>query len=129
MLRWLVLSWTLSLGYLPAQIETYDHPGLGDSYTVDRSGAFVQDLGLEALAFEHLRAWTNIRTYEEQAAPLAYAPFRADYSIGLEVLAGPVVLGIRHECAHPVVSRTSFAETGRISTETEVFVRFQGSSR
>ena len=128
MFSFLVFSWALSLGYMPQQVEIYDDPG-GRAVLVDRSGCFVQDLGLEVLAWEHLRAWTNIRTYEEQQSLVSYAPFRADYSIGLDLLAGPVVLGIKHECIHPVVSYDSFQETGRISAETEVFVRFQGSSR
>ena len=128
MLSFLVFSWALSLGYMPQQVEIYDDPG-GQEVLVDRSGCFVQDLGLEVLAWNHLRAWTNIRTYEEAQGLASYAPFRADYSIGLDLLAGPVVLGIRHECDHPVISRTSFYETGKITSETEVFVRFNGSSR
>lgn len=128
MLSFLVFSWALSLGYMPQQVEIYDDPG-GSEVLVDRSGCFVQDLGLEVLAWEHLRAWTNIRTYEEAQGLASYAPFRADYSIGMDVLAGPVVLGVRHECDHPVVSRWDFRETGKITSETEVFVRFKGSSR
>ena len=44
MLSWLVLSWTLSLGYMPQQVEVYDDPG-GTAVLVDRSEVFVRFQG------------------------------------------------------------------------------------
>ena len=124
-MSWLLLSWFLTLGYLPQSQESIV---MGRS-TVDsiNDGAFYQTIGLSATAFNHLRLYTELQTYDRMGSINQWFPYRSDYIIGLDLLAGPVTIGVRHECDHPVIWSMD-QEYGYISGITEIYVKIEGKT-
>jgi hypothetical protein len=124
-MSWLVLSWFLTLGLVPQndQMLVQSHDAI---YTANP--CFEQTAGLSLTALDHARAFFAIKTYEVKSNSLLFAPFRSDYSIGAEVFSRNIILGIKHECDHPVVSNPgSFASNGYYLGTTEVYLTFHGS--
>jgi hypothetical protein len=122
-MSWLVLSWFLAFGYLPASTE------LVNKTAAHNSGAFYQDIGLAAVAFDRVKLHTDIRTYDTTDSGAMWFPYRADYTIGMEILAGPVTIGVQHECVHPVIFDLRNQELGFSSSVTEVYVRIDGQAK
>lgn len=125
-MSWLIISWFLTVGFMPQNTEVFS-VGETTIYT-DHPNAMYQTIGLEALAFDHLRIWSDIRTYEHTTNGYQYYPFRSDYQIGLDLLAGPVTIGVKHECDHPVIWNQA-QDLGYLNMQTEVFVRIKGSTK
>lgn len=117
-MQWLLLSLALSCGYMPQNTQMvnqrfYEQPG------------FTQTIEMSGLVAEHINVFGSVRTYDIYKSGLSFAPFRADYTIGAELLWHGFSLGIRHECDHPVIY-TSNQLLGYASSETEIYVSFRG---
>ena len=62
-MSWLVLSWFLTFGYLPQSQEAIATTTDRVEW-LDNSGAFYQTIGLSATAFNHLKIYTELQTYD-----------------------------------------------------------------
>ena len=125
-MSWLVLSWFLTFGYLPQSQEAIATTTDRVEW-LDNSGAFYQTIGLSATAFDHIRLYTELQTYDRMGSINQWFPYRSDYIIGLDLLAGPVTIGVRHECDHPVIWSMD-QEYGYISGITEIYVKIEGKT-
>lgn len=110
---WLVLSWALTLGWIPSGNVTLISQQQQQKpivLTLDQSGALVQNIELGLTAFDLVTVWTSIETFDRPTSPVRYAPFRADYTIGLraerKIGWATIEAGISHECIHPVLTGT-----------------------
>jgi hypothetical protein len=110
---WLVLSWALTLGWIPSGNVTLIKQEVQQKpivLTLDKSGALVQNIELGLTAWNTVTIWTSIETFDTAESAVRYAPFRSDYTIGLR--AGRTIgwatieAGISHECIHPVLTGT-----------------------
>lgn len=125
-MTWLVLSWFLACGLVPAQNETVITMGRRNA-DITEAWAVSTEIGLKAEAFGFLRAWTSIETYELYATGLSFAPYRANYKIGASAFWGPIELRITHECDHPVITDEPRAAQ-YFGGETEIALLISGTT-
>jgi len=123
-MNWLLCTAFLTFGYLPLNIVT-----IQDNYippviyaTAENNGSFVQVIGFSATAFKTLTVWTEIETFDTITSD-GFAPFRADYRIGLKLSRGPIEIGAIHECDHPVIYSMHKQDLGYGGNKTEVYAK------
>ena len=119
-MQWLILSLALSCGYMPqntqmVNLRIYEQP------------CFTQTVDISGLVAEHLNVYGSVRTYDIYKSGLSFSPFRADYTIGAELLWQGFTLGIHHECDHAVLYKTGTQARGFEGNETEIYLSFRGS--
>ena len=101
----LVLGAALGFGYSPVHVDGVTSPN--EPFIAEvANGSYWQDVELYA-RWGALRAYTGIKTYDTTETGLSWYPFRSDYRIGASLTLGALVVGIEHECDHPVVSRVN----------------------
>ncbi len=118
-MQWLILSLALTCGYMPQNVQMLDQ-ALYDK------PCFEQTVEVSGLVAEHLNVFGSVQTYDTHNKGLSFFPFRADYSIGAELLWKGFALGVRHECDHPVIY-TSPQALGYAGNETEIYLSYNGS--
>lgn len=132
---WLVLSWALTLGIVPQQVDVVAQGQMecADAIRTDMLTT-VAELRVEARALDHIRLWGAMENYQYfsgfpeagSGGTFGFLPFRADYTAGLAIFAGPIELGIRHECDHPVVA--GVIRGNYLSMETQIYLTISGST-
>lgn len=112
---WLILSWALTLGWVPNQ------SAFGRPLSDPTQRVFEQTFALQAKIGDHVLLATELETREVPDTLLGWEPFQARYRIRAEALWGFVTVGLKHECIHPV---TSADYTNALLTdETEIYMR------
>jgi hypothetical protein len=127
---WLVLSWALTVGYVPAQYEILTSPLNTDTVENLRSGliATSAELGVNAEILKHFRLSASCETYQYLMPELfGFAPYRADYVFGAAIFADNIELGLRHECDHGVNSGP--IEGHYASLETQFYLKISGTTK
>jgi hypothetical protein len=132
MFQFLVFSWALTLGYVPQQC---DYVG---SQSAEKDGkiATLTDFSLSATAYDTLRITTSVTTYQYAINYFVFAPYRADYKIEANIkVSRMIVVGISHECDHPVASignkKTGMftSEYNYAKMETRAFIRIGNENK
>lgn len=127
-LSFLVLSWALTLGFIPSE-TTLIGTGTVPVAFCGKTNALKQTIEIGVTAFDLVTIWTNIETYDTMISPIQYSPFRSDYNIGLNVGHSfdglRLDAGVNHECIHPVYSNGlgKWVAGGN----TEVYVKVSGA--
>lgn len=130
---WLVLSWALTLGVVPQQVDVVSRGSseCADAIRTDMV-ATVAELSVSAEFFGHARIWGAMENYQYfpgfSGGGLGFYPYRADYTAGLAIFAGPIELGIRHECDHPVIAAASL-QGHYLSNETQIYLKISGTTK
>jgi len=118
-MQWLLLSLAISMGYMPQNVQIID-------YSMFEQPCFTQTVEVSGLVAEHLNVYGSVRTYDFNGHGLSFSPFRADYSIGAELLWRDFSLGVRHECDHPVIYDMGAQQLGYGGNATEIYLSFKG---
>ena len=118
-MQWLLLSFSLFFSYMPQNEQMVNSQFFNQP-------CFVQTIDISGLVAEHLNVYGSVRTYDFHNKDLSFLPFRADYSIGAELLWRGFSLGIKHECDHPVVYDMGAQQLGYGGNETEIYLSFKG---
>ena len=102
----LVVSWFLTLGYVPEMQDTI----------ASMSNATTAQIGLSFETQDNrFKVYTDIQSFQYAKSPVRFNPFRIDFSIGAQLnITDPsdavasdtmtLHLNIDHECVHPVSS-------------------------
>jgi hypothetical protein len=128
MLKFIVFSWALSLGFVTMQSDV-----VGDNIAeIDGSKyATFTSIDLSGTVLDRVRFYTTIETYQyANKNEVYFYPYRANYISGVDVyLSDMVSIGAIHECDHPVESKYNLA-TGEMSSwynyvsqETRIFIK------
>ena len=124
MLNALIISWFLSLGYVPTQSES-----IGRSYTNLETNriATVAEIGLSAELYR-LKIYGSIENYQYASGNGGFYPFRADYTAGLSFrLTDSIIFILEHECDHPVSSSPMMqGKESYMSQETRIMIKLKG---
>ena len=132
-MQWLVLSWALTVGYLPTNVQFLDSaPNMSIENQwiyLENNGSMETTIGLSAIAFDHIKLSTSIETYIHTTdSILSYWPYRSDYNIGLSIYTKNLELGIKHTCIHPTIYSIDQI-LGYGANTTEIFVKLSGETR
>jgi hypothetical protein len=97
---WLVLSLYFTFGYIPeGQIVMYSPP----SRVVD-SGMFYQQFDVEANLFKWINVGGTIKVEDWILRDeFSFLPQSLLSAVYVEVEKGPITLGFKHTCIHPVI--------------------------
>lgn len=101
----IVVSWFLTLGYVPEMHEHISNPIDTNIYMKQATMAQI------GLSFEtqdnRFKVYTDIKNYQYAKSLVSFSPFRIDYSIGAQFnVNNSLHLNIDHECMHPVMSHS-----------------------
>ena len=128
----LVISWFLTLGYVPTMTESVEDSVI----RIDDSRiATVAQIGISVSTEDDLfTIYTDVENYQYAFANgniFSFAPFRTDYSFGLQVKPNDNIrFNVDHECDHPVSSsKRGDLAYEYISSKTTVSVTVSGKSR
>jgi hypothetical protein len=125
-MNWLVLSWALTIGYLPLQNDMI-YTGKTTAQIIAPENALATSMYFEAQAFDCFKAWTVMRSYEEFSYNKIYmVPWRIDFSVGAELFYGPFAIGVWHECDHGVDSHANYLEPYYARGTTEIYISIRG---
>ena len=127
----LILAWALTFGWLPEQDAIISNESSTMVWEQD-GPKFMADMSVRATILGHAVVYGNVTTYMAGGAKLSFAPYRADYVVGMELYGGGFSVGIRHECDHPIGSLWSVADgayfLGAYGADTTlVYVRIGGT--
>lgn len=116
----LVVSWFLTLGYVPEMCD-----GIAAM-----SNATTAQIGL---SFEtqdaRFKVYTDMQNFQYAKSPTSFSPFRIDYSIGAQFnVTNSLHLNIDHECVHPVSSHNKL-EYNYAGGITVLSLTIKGSNR
>lgn len=127
-MKWLVLCWAITAGYMPILQEECSTWNEGKSSWAAGSSVSVE-LEASAEMFGFLKSWGSVRTYNSFAGNLQLVPIRSDYQIGAALVAGPMELGIMHECVYGM--RRDILDVSPLyqSGATMAYVKITGRSR
>ena len=134
MLSFLVLSWALSFGYVPDQVDSLQ--GLIVMADQNRFASFVTVEG-GVTAWDRIHIYGSVETYQYLVSDsISFAPYRADYIAGADVyITDWLSAGIVHECDHPVMSVVKMpsikyeSEYNYLKTETKIFIKIGSNVR
>lgn len=127
----LVISWFLTLGYVPQMDEFVDYRGA----TLDNDRiATVAQIGLSVSTEDELfTIYTDMENFQyiPGSAGEGFSPFRIDYSIGFQIKPNENIrFNIEHECDHPVQTKTMTAGDYRYGSNlTTISVTLSGKTR
>jgi hypothetical protein len=100
----LVMSWLLSLGFMPTtSLEIKDA-------SINASNCLVQTLGVQFDLAEHLRIYSTVEIRETKSRSIYFDPFRGDFLLGGALYFKNLSIGVSHECNHDIVTNTQFHE-------------------
>lgn len=120
----LVMSWLLTLGYVPEMQDT----------VAAMSNATTAQIGLSFETQDNrFKVYTDMQSFQYAKSPVRFSPFRIDFSIGAQfnVIDADTMtlhLNIDHECVHPVSShnKLEYYYSGGI---TVLSLTIKGSTR
>ena len=127
----LVISWFLTLGYVPEMGESAN----GNVVNLDESRiATVAQIGISASTDDEMfTIYTDIENFQYALhdGTLNFDPFRINYSIGLEVKPNDNIrFNVDHECDHPTTSKTSGRLGYKYNSEiTTITVTLSGETK
>jgi hypothetical protein len=124
----LVISWFLTLGYVPQM-----NVNLGNQYQVLNSEqiATVAEIGVKA-DYHMFSVYGSMENYQyKQKDNFGFSPFRIDYTFGCSLaINSHVKLIFEHECDHSVNSlANNKSDSSYGSAYTVVKVEFSGSTK
>jgi hypothetical protein len=130
MMNWLILSWALTMSWLPTDIQTIIQYPTGDHPIIESSGCYSINLEARADILKHMKIWGNVETYEKTNPDiiLSFKPFRADYIVGMALYDKNIEAGIMHECDHGVESSQKFDPWYGL-VQTRIYIKISGSTR
>ena len=121
---WLVLSWALTVGYMPSNAQSMSRESLFDG------GCYEQTIGGSAEILGHIRLLTDIVTLDRYVkGEYCFSPFRTTYHIALETYAGPFTVGCRHFCTHAVDGNNDGALERYSASATGFYLTVKGTTR
>jgi hypothetical protein len=98
----LVMTWLLSLGFMPASsLET-------KSSLIQASDCLIQTFGVDFFLAEHIKVYSSVELQETKSGGIYFDPFRGDFLIGGELYHKNLSIGISHECNHDIVTNLDF---------------------
>lgn len=110
-MNWFVVFCALELGLIRG-----DSIGQLAPYTELTVGSRIADV---------VSVETSIRTLQDRL-DYAFAPFRADYSVSLQVELGNLIVGVEHSCTHDVLSTLAPQARGPFGDwEERLFIRYE----
>lgn len=127
MFEWLVLYFFIEFGVVPnngwIMYETEHHTAAEAHYYID--------LGVRAQLYEYffIEGAVKTRMWDEKNE-WTFAPFNSEYRFGFGVQAGPLTMGFRHLCTHPVIPYINSVPPGPIQYEggyDEIYFRIDYS--
>lgn len=128
-MNWLVLSWALTVGYLPVQAD-YIYSGGKVVEIQAPENTLSTMLEFQADAFDCFRAWTSMRSYQEFSYESIYmSPWRIDFKIGAELYYGPFAFGVWHECDHGINKYMNYLGANYARDTTEIYIAIRGKYR
>jgi hypothetical protein len=98
----LIMSWMLSLGFVPNSSLAIS----GKSMNVSES--LVQTLGVNFNLASFVSIYSSIEIRETKSADVYFDPFRGDYLLGGRLRYKNLSIGASHECNHDIVTNTDF---------------------
>lgn len=126
-MQWMILSWALTCGWLPASSDAIVYPGynLFQIYHIDSISTKFE---INADAWNHVRLWGSMETRESFTGGFisgAFAPYEGYFIAGAAIHVPGFEIGISHECDHGI--DFTFSATPWISSgNTEVYVKISG---
>ena len=125
-MNWLVLSYFLSLGTLAYNGQFLSPQG--EVAIAIPKDTFQTTLGAELQAFSnHLFIGGSVETWETSNGGAFFNPMESMYGFNAGVRWNGVEIGYRHECDHPVASRTDFhIDQGWLSMKDEIYLSYTG---
>jgi len=98
-MNWLVLAMALEVGWMPlGDFVMREPPGF-----VSVTGSFYVDMEARATAFGFLFVGGEVKTFMwHYEGEYSFAPERMLYQFNAGVTWGPVEIGYRHFCTHPI---------------------------
>jgi hypothetical protein len=120
--KWLVISWFLSFGWVPEQVD-----GIGP-LSLTRNNTTFAEIGISGEMADRLTISASVETFQALPKESAYfAPYLANYRIGasLRIIDG-ITLNADHLCTHPVLSsQPSYLKSGGM---TRVYLKIEGKA-
>ena len=121
-MKWLVISWFLSFGWVPEQVDAVNYQ------SINRHNTTVAEIGISGEMANRLTISASVETFQSFPKGSAYfAPYLANYRIGasLRIVDG-LTINADHICAHPVMSgKDLYLKTGGM---TRVYLKIQGTA-
>ncbi len=120
MSSWLVLYFALQAGLVSQTMTINDQTWQTPPNTLEAT------MEAKAVLFDHLELGGFMRSWQMPQSAFQWSPFRIDYGVEAALFWGPLRVGVRHECEHPV---SDFLDGGVLAVPpngnvTELFVRF-----
>jgi hypothetical protein len=102
MSNFFVMTWLLSLGFMPASsLET--RGGL-----IQASDCLIQSFGVDFYLADHIKVYGSVELQETKSRGIYFDPFRGDFLIGGALYYKNLSIGISHECNHDIVTNLDF---------------------
>lgn len=132
MFSFIALSWALTFGVVPVQTDW-----VGTETAAIHDISSFATLEVSALAWDRFRVFGSVETYQYlNSGKISFSPYRADYVFGAElIVTDNVLIGVEHECDHPVSSRVNLcsgvysSDYNYASTETKIYVKITSQGR
>jgi hypothetical protein len=115
----LTLILVLELGFNPTNVYFFDASQMAYAYQEDVVYTYLEG-GVEI--WGTLYVGGSVRTDTQMIGLETYAPYHAEYWFFLNIDIGPVEIGYRHLCVHPVV--TEGFEWHMRGGKDEYYIRF-----
>jgi hypothetical protein len=126
---WIVLSWALTVGWLPSSgVAIVD---TNNSTAIVNQNTFSSKFEISAEAINHIRVWGSAETREsfDNSGTLGlFNPYEAYYRFGTAIYSKGIEVGIEHECAHGIEA----GYTNRPwlwSGYTNIYVKVSGTTK
>jgi len=120
--EWLVISWFLSFGWVPEQVDAVNYQ------SINRHNTTVAEIGISGEMADRLTISASVETFQTMRENVfVWAPYLANYRIGasLRIIDG-ITLNADHLCTHPVLSsQPSYLKSGGM---TRVYLKIQGTA-
>ena len=99
-MNWIILIYFLELGYSPFYQSLNV---MEESSRINAENIYYITLDAEVVILDHLFIGGAVKTYfQDQKDNYTFYPFEADYLFKAGLRFGPLELGFRHLCLHPV---------------------------
>jgi hypothetical protein len=132
MLSWLILSWSLTLGYIPLDNPTMFQASGENIQSICNEGVLSTELALKAEAFNHIRLSTSIESRETKSEKSilfgAFDPYEAYFKLGFCCYFNNFEIGITHECDHGIEAPNT-PRPWLSNGNTNLYLKFSGTTQ
>lgn len=129
-MSWLIFIMSVELGWLPSgTLATYDVPPGTEAVLFDVTGNWYAAFDAEAQAGPVFVGGALKTDVWSRAEDWTFWPHTAWYSVRAGFRSGPLEIGARHYCIHPVVPWLAVARPQWEAAYDEVYVRLTARSR